>query len=163
MSKFLVKTWSRFMAVQVLYQIDFNERMGLEVSNSFDESKIISIISNMDTINKNLLEFKNFKYSVDMKWLVLLLESVFSKKIDIDKNLSEKFGKKWSLERMDSNLLSILRCGCAELFTFNKIPAKVIISEYTNISSSFFNNKEIDFVNGILDSIAKKIRPNELN
>ena len=42
-------------------------------------------------------------------------------------------------------------------------PAKVIINEYTNIASSFFSNSEVNFVNGILDVLAKEFRPTEFN
>jgi len=157
------KSWSRLIAVQVLFQMDFNERMGLEVSYIFDEKKINSIIKNMHHINKNLVEFKDLEYSVNSKWLISLLKEVILNKQDIDKNLSEKFDKNWSLKRMDSTLLSILRCGCAEFLIFDNTPVKVIINEYTNIASTFFNEKEIDFVNGILDSLAQKFRSNELN
>lgn len=157
------KSWSRLIAVQVLFQMDFNERMGLEVSYIFDEKKINSIIKNMHHINKNLVEFKDLEYSVNSKWLISLLKEVILNKQDIDKNVSEKFDKNWSLKRMDSTLLSILRCGCAEFLIFDNTPVKVIINEYTNIASTFFNEKEIDFVNGILDSLAQKFRSNELN
>ena len=157
------KSWSRFIAVQVLFQMDFNERMGLEVSYVFDEKKINSIIKNMHHINKNLVEFKDLEYSVNSKWLISLLKEVILNKQDIDKNLSEKFDKNWSFKRMDSTLLSILRCGCAEFLIFDNTPVKVIINEYTNIASTFFNEKEVDFVNGILDSLAQKFRSNELN
>ena len=157
------KSWSRFIAVQVLFQMDFNERMGLEVSYIFDEKKINSIIKNMHHINKNLVEFKDLEYSVNSKWLISLLKEVILNKQDIDKNLSEKFDKNWSLKRMDSTLLSILRCGCAEFLIFDNTPVKVIINEYTNIASTFFNEKEVDFVNGVLDSLAQKFRSNELN
>jgi N utilization substance protein B len=157
------KSWSRFIAVQVLFQMDFNERMGLEVSYIFDEKKINSIIKNMHHINKNLVEFKDLEYSVNSKWLISLLKEVILNKQDIDKNLSEKFDKNWSLKRMDSTLLSVLRCGCAEFLIFDNTPVKVIINEYTNIASTFFNEKEVDFVNGILDSLAQKFRSNELN
>ena len=157
------KSWSRLIAVQVLFQMDFNERMGLEVSYIFDEKKINSIIKNMHQINKNLVEFKDLEYSVNSKWLISLLKEVILNKQDIDKNLSEKFDKNWSLKRMDSTLLSILRCGCAEFLIFDNTPVKVIINEYTNIASTFFNEKEVDFVNGILDSLAQKFRSNELN
>ena len=157
------KSWSRFIAVQVLFQMDFNERMDLEVSYIFDEKKINSIIKNMHHINKNLVEFKDLEYSINSKWLISLLKEVILNKQDIDKNLSEKFDKNWSFKRMDSTLLSILRCGYAEFLIFDNTPVKVIINEYTNIASTFFNEKEVDFVNGILDSLAQKFRSNELN
>ena len=122
---------------------------------------MIQYLENMHKINQNLFEFKDLEYSLDSKWLVPLLKEVVSNKQEIDKILSKKFDKKWSLNRMDSTLINILRCGYVEFSVFNAVPAKVVISEYTNIASSFFSNNEVDFVNGILDSLAKKYRSNE--
>ena len=50
-----------------------------------------------------------------------------------------------------------------EFSSNKKVPAKVIINEYTNIASSFFSNSEVNFVNGILDVLAKEFRPTEFN
>ena len=75
--------------------------------------------------------------------------------------MSKNIDKSWSLSRMDGTLISILRCAYTEILCFNNIPTKVIISEYTNIAASFFNYKEVDFVNGILDALAQKFRSSE--
>jgi N utilization substance protein B len=41
------------------------------------------------------------------------------------------------------------------------VPALVIIDQYVSISSDFFAGKEIGFINGTLDSIAKDVRKAE--
>ena len=41
MKQAINKSWSRFIAVQVLFQIDFNERMGLDISEVFNERKLL--------------------------------------------------------------------------------------------------------------------------
>ena len=155
------KSWSRFIAIQVLFQVEFNEKMKIEFVDGKDEKKIKSIIKNMHDINKNLSEFKDIKYNAEFEWLINLLQNVISNKKDIDEKLSKKFVKEWSLKRMDSILLNILRSGFIEFSCNEKVPAKVIINEYTNIASSFFSNSEVNFVNGILDVLAKEFRPTE--
>ena len=40
-------------------------------------------------------------------------------------------------------------------------PAKVLIKEYIGIARSFFTGKEPALVNGVLDKIAKELRPGE--
>ena len=48
-----------------------------------------------------------------------------------------------------------------ELRECNDIPVKVVINEYIEISKSFFEGDEPNFINGILDKISKIYRPNE--
>ena len=46
-------------------------------------------------------------------------------------------------------------------FSFcKKTPFKVIINEYVSIARMYLDNNNTGFVNGILDSLAKKIRNN---
>ena len=47
-----------------------------------------------------------------------------------------------------------LRCAVAELLYFDT-PYKIVIKEYIKISSTFFSDAEVSFINGILDKIAK--------
>jgi N utilization substance protein B len=41
------------------------------------------------------------------------------------------------------------------------VPAKVIISEYVDIAHAFFAEEEPKVVNGILDKLAHRARPQE--
>jgi N utilization substance protein B len=42
-------------------------------------------------------------------------------------------------------------------------PYKVIISEYVAIAKGFFGQKETNFINASLDTLAKRLRPDEVN
>ena len=42
------------------------------------------------------------------------------------------------------------------------VPAPVAISEYLDIAHAFFAGKEPGLVNGVLDRLARTLRPNEL-
>jgi len=55
----------------------------------------------------------------------------------------------------------ILRVAIFEIKYFDKIPTKVIINEYTDIASSFDGESKVQFVNSILENIAKKNRSTE--
>ena len=48
-------------------------------------------------------------------------------------------------------LLTGLLMSYRELKFINKTPFKVIIDEYVNIASSFYDKKSVDFVNAILN------------
>ncbi len=53
---------------------------------------------------------------------------------------------------------AILRASLYELLS-TQTPSAVIIDEYINITRVFFDDAEVSFVNGILNTLAKKIRP----
>ena len=62
------------------------------------------------------------------------------------------------IDDLQEVLLSILRMAIFELKFIKNIPEKVIVSEYVDIAGSFFDAKQVNFVNSILDRIAKKSR-----
>jgi N utilization substance protein B len=53
----------------------------------------------------------------------------------------------------------ILECACFEIISSLDLHAKIILNEYVNIASSYFSQKETVFVNGVLNSTARKYRP----
>lgn len=62
----------------------------------------------------------------------------------------------WTLERVDSVFRSILTVAIAELLDNPTIkPAPVLISEYVDLSRSFFNEEKAFYVNRVLDCIAR--------
>ena len=94
--------------------------------------------------------------NIDQKWI-----SNFMKGLKSDINLFKLNLIGWSLSRIDSVSRAILRSALYELRECNDIPVKVIINEYIEISKSFFEGNEPNFINGILDKISKIYRPNE--
>lgn len=68
----------------------------------------------------------------------------------------------WTIERLDRVLHSILRCGAYEIAMCEDIPPRVAISEYVDIARAFFNGNEPGFVNGVLDSLARSKRADEM-
>ncbi|MCY4190238.1 MAG: transcription antitermination factor NusB [Rhodospirillaceae bacterium] len=67
----------------------------------------------------------------------------------------------WTLERMDRVLVALLNAAAWELLGRAETPARVIITEYVDVARLFFDNREPAFVNGVLDRLARKIRPDE--
>ena len=145
------KTFSRLAAVQILFQLDFNEKMNIEILKEISDEIIYEkYISFKDINDKN---YKNLK--LDKKWFFTLVTKVFSLKKDIDKKLTQYFEGSWTVDRMDATLINILRCAYVEFNYFSRIPLNVVISEYTNVSACFFNDSEINFVNSFLDRLSK--------
>ena len=145
------KTLSRLAAVQVLFQLDFNEKMNIEILEDINNDILNEKYKCFRDINMS--HYKNLK--LDKNWYFNLVTKVFSHKKKIDHDLNKNFDSNWSIERMDSTLLNILRCAYIELKQHSGIPVNVVINEYTNIAASFFNDTEVNFVNGFLQNFSK--------
>ncbi len=63
----------------------------------------------------------------------------------------------WALDRIESVTRAIFRAALYELLE-TKTPSPVIIDEYLNITHNFFDAPEVSFVNGVLNTVAQKIR-----
>ena len=150
------KSLSRLAAVQTLFQFDFNKKMKLEELDTINEMDVSEIYQTIENINSNMEEFKDLK--IDKNWFLILVNAVFSNKDIIDASLSSFLESNWSIERMDPTITNILRCAYIEFKNYSNVPSKVVINEYTNIASSFFNEPEVNFVNGVLDKVSHKYR-----
>ena len=65
----------------------------------------------------------------------------------------------WSLDRLDRPMRAILRAGTYELLARADVPVGSVISEYVDVAHAFYDKRESGFVNGLLDAIAKEVRP----
>jgi len=91
---------------------------------------------------------------------------------DVVRTLSERGGEvddcirkaatHWALERMAATDRSVLRAAVAELMTRRGTPARVVIDEAIEIARKYGEDDSGRFVNGILDPIARALRPGEL-
>ncbi len=81
--------------------------------------------------------------------------------MEIDRAIAASLSEKWKLERVDSILRAILRCGVFELVARRDVPAKVVIDEYVAVAGAFFGGDEPGFINAALDTIARRKRAAE--
>lgn len=72
--------------------------------------------------------------------------------------ISAHLTDEWTLERVDPVAKAILVAALSEASGFPTTPEKVIFNEYINISKGFFEEKEVGFINGLLDKVLPKIR-----
>ena len=85
---------------------------------------------------------------------------VSGEKPEIDARLREA-AEHWSLERMAVIDRCVLRIATAELMAFPEVDAPVAIDEAVSVASEYGTDASGGFVNGILDRIARALRPNE--
>ncbi len=65
----------------------------------------------------------------------------------------------WSFDRLDKVDKQILRVGVYEL-KYTDTPFQIVIDEAVKIAKNFSEDKSKNFINGILDKVAKEIREN---
>ena len=142
------KSSARLFAVQILFEMEINGK------------KINSILERLT--DEYLIEISrlNKTEKADKNHLIKILRGVTKNQKNIDLNINDNLIG-WSLSRIDSVSRAILRSALYELRECNDIPVKVVINEYIEISKSFFEGDEPNFINGILDKISKIYRPNE--
>ncbi len=142
------KSSARLFAVQILFEMEINGKKINNILERLTDEYLIEI----SRLNKT--------EKADKSHLIKILKGVIKNQKDIDLNIKDNLIG-WSLSRIDSVSRAILRSALYELRECNDIPVKVIINEYIEISKSFFEGDEPNFINGILDKISKIYRPNE--
>ena len=90
-----------------------------------------------------------------------LVSGVWSNMDDIDATIT-KFSQHWKLSRIAKVELTILRLALYEMLYQNDVPLKVAINEGVELAKRFGDDNSKNFVNGILDAVAKAIENGEL-
>ena len=73
--------------------------------------------------------------------------------------LLRKFTRSWPLERMPALDRAVLRLATFELLTQADVPTAVVIDEAVELAKRFSTDDSGRFVNGMLSSIAREVRP----
>ena len=135
------KSLQRLLAVQASYQISINE---LSEENSIDS------ILKTALLQPGLEELKkrpNFNYAKK------ILSGSINNSDKIDLIIRRSLTNSRKFDKLDRLIQAILRLAIYEISFDIKVPKKVIINEYLNISHIFFSGDESKLVNGILDNI----------
>ena len=143
------RSMARLGAVQALYQ--------MEVAGA--------------GLSEVLAEFRDFRLGrevegevyrpADAVFFADLVTGVVENQRRIDPLIHRTLTPDWPLKRIDATLRAILRAGCYELDARKDVPARVVISEYLDVSRAFFEDEERRLVNAVLDRLAHRLRPAE--
>jgi N utilization substance protein B len=90
-----------------------------------------------------------------------IVRMAVEKQSEIDAILAEALPAEWPLGRLDPVLRALLRAGGAELAMRDGPPARVVINEYLDVAHGFFAGEEPRMANGLLDRLARALRPKE--
>ena len=141
---------ARLAAVQALYQIEIT---GAEVDGVVEEFRIHRL--GVDDEDAPMLKS-------DKRMFAELVCGVTARRAELDALLGPVMAKGWSVERLEILLRCILRLGTFELMARAQVPARVVISEHVDLADAFFSGREPGMVNGVLDRLARSLRPGEL-
>ncbi len=72
--------------------------------------------------------------------------------------LISKYLRNWDLSRLAYMDIVIMQTAIAEFVTFPNIPTCVTINEYVEISKWYSTPKSSSYINGILDTVARKLK-----
>jgi N utilization substance protein B len=146
----LARSQARLAAVQALYQMDLAQTDLAAVIDEFKAHRLGADLGDATAAE------------ADPEHFVAVLQGVVRRQRDIDPIIDSQLAQGWRLTRIDSIVRAILRAGAFELMELAEVPARVVISEYIEVAHAFFEGEEPKVVNGVLDGIARKLRPGEL-
>ncbi len=138
---------ARLAAIQALYQMELTGTDANIVTEEFIRHRLGGEGEDETRVAANEALFRD-----------LLLASV-RRQVEIDNLINGALATDWTLARLDSTLRALLRAATAELLTRPDTPHRVIINEYVELAHDFFGGEEPGFVNGILDRLARELRP----
>ncbi|MWV27690.1 transcription antitermination factor NusB [Aurantiacibacter rhizosphaerae] len=138
---------ARLAAVQALYQRHMEKTPTAKLLNEFHQHRLGA-------------EIEDDQYEeAEVPFFDDIVAGVIARLDEVDAVLTEKLADGWTLARLDKTMLQILRCGTYELMARVDVPKASAISEYVDVAHAFFDAREAKFVNGILDAVARQVRP----
>ncbi len=73
-------------------------------------------------------------------------------------DLIGKHSQNWRMERMPAVDRSVLRMAIAEMLGFSATPAPIVINEALEIAKRYSGPESLNFLNGVLDAVARARR-----
>jgi N utilization substance protein B len=141
---------ARLAAVQALYQMDL---AGTDLGE---------VIDDFTTYRLGPGGEDEAVAGADTGHFTRVLNGVVERQREIDPMVDKQLAAGWRLARIDAIVRAILRAASFELLDLADVPARVVISEYLGVANAFFDGDEPKVINGVLDGLARKLRPGEL-
>lgn len=154
---------ARLAAIQALYLYDFrNQNTANQSANLFSNNSdeaITAICQEIIDYYRNVV-FTIQEYGwtkrnkkIDEAFMFAIVNTAIKEQSKIDNLIQQRLVGNWTVAKLDLVLRAIIRCAMAELLLGEKIEKAVLCSEYTNLASEFCSNKEVGFINGIVDKL----------
>jgi N utilization substance protein B len=161
-AKGLSRSQARLAAVQALYQMDLAETDLAAVIAEFEAHRLGPRANDGGDSGADAGAEQSTGAEADREHFASVLRGVVRRQREIDPMVDRQLAEGWRLTRIDSILRAILRAATFELMELTDVPPRVVISEYIDVAHAFFEGDEPRVVNGVLDAIARKLRPGDL-
>jgi len=140
---------ARLAAVQALYQAEMAGAGADAVALEFLQHRLAEEIDGL-TLG-----------DIDQELFLEVLRGTHAERRELDDMLMAVIADDWTVDRLDSMLRHILRAAAWELSYRPQMPAKAVIAEYVGLAHDFFAGREPGMANGMLDRLARDLRPDE--
>ncbi|MEM6466532.1 MAG: transcription antitermination factor NusB [Pseudomonadota bacterium] len=138
---------ARLFATQALFQMEATGTGFDEVIEEFETHRLGAEIDGDTYAEGDVTHFR------------LLMREAVSQQAKIDQLTDTALKATWPIDRIDPTLRALFRAAGAELLAADT-PPKVAISEFVDVAKAFFpDSKEPKFVNGVLDHMARTVKP----
>ncbi len=143
-----MRSASRLYAVQALFQMEHSGQSVDKVAVEFMDHRFgLAQIEGEDMAEGDVDLFRR------------ITDEAVNWQARIDQMTDRGLVAKWPIARIDPTLRALFRAAGAELVA-TETPPKVIINEYVDVARAFFpDGKEPQFVNAVLDHMARQARP----
>lgn len=91
-----------------------------------------------------------------------IVENTAAYKDELQGIVSAALSEDWTWARVDRLVRAILLAGCYELVHRRDVPPRVAINEYVEVAHAFYDQGEPNFINSVLDRVARQVRSSEL-
>ena len=106
-----------------------------------------------EVIAVNKLIYSDQTFEIESELLTKLLQNIITEQDYLDKIIEKYLAANWSFNRLNIVTLSILRAAIGEMLYCPETLDKVIIKEYISIADEFIEEKEVKFINAVLDKV----------
>lgn len=137
---------ARLAAVQALYQQEMEGTPVAQLLYEFHQHRIGETIDGATLVDAEVDFFDDIVRGSD------------ARRAEIDEQITGRLAEGWKLERLDRPMRAILRAGAYELLARRDVPVATVISEYLDVAHAFYDKKEVAFVNGLLDGLARDVK-----
>ena len=143
---------ARLAAVQALYQMKMSGEGASSVVADFLEHRLAGPGQDPEGVDLK---------KVDRAFFEDLVHGVARESDDLDDMLTAVLAENWPVERLERLLRLILGAGAFELGHWPEVPARVVVSQYVDLAHAFLDDRQTAMANGVLDSLARHLRPEE--